>query len=195
MARLFLNHPAVVRSTHPINSFAAIGKHAEYICAEHDENKPGYWPVSKMMALGAKQPIIGCVDSTPGFTTTHWAQYTVGAASRLRKKGEYGVYYRKGDQVNLFLAESRGGCARGFNKFYSTFEERGILTSGTVGDAYSISTTMKEAFEIEEEMLRKNPRFALCDDPWCGKCRFMWEYNRRDLPMFYLRHMLKRLAR
>ena len=67
LARMFLNHPDVVRSAHPVNSFAAIGKHAEYICAEHDETRPGCWPTSRMMDLDAKQPIIGCVDSNPGF--------------------------------------------------------------------------------------------------------------------------------
>ena len=59
----------------------------------------------------------------------------------------------------------------------------------------AICTRMKKAFKIEEEILRKSPRFALCDNPWCGKCRFMWGYNKRDLPMFYLRHLLKRFTR
>ena len=195
LARMFLNHPDVVRSAHPVNSFAAIGKHAEYICAEHDETKPGCWPTSRMMELDAKQPIIGCVESNPGFITVHWAQYLLGLALRMRRKGDYGVYYRKADEVKLFVADHRGGCSLGFGGFYPEYERRGILTSGRVGDAYSICATMRETFEIEEEILKKNPRFALCDDPWCRKCRTLWEYNRRDVPMYYVRHALRRLAR
>ena len=194
LSKLFLSHPDVIRSSHPLTSWAAIGKNAEYICAEHDETKPDIWPVGRMMDLNAKQANIGALKQNVGFETVHWVQYTLGLALRLRRKGDYAVYYRKGDKTELFVAEDRGGCARGFDKLYTFYEEKGIMTSGYVGDADAICVNMKEAFEIELEILRKNPRFVLCDRPFYTKCRTWWTYNRRDIPMYHLRRLLGRVS-
>lgn len=78
-----LSHPKAFRSKHPTNSYVAIGKNAKYIFGNHDENSGSYEPIRKIVELEGKMILIGCVESSPGFTTTHLAEVDLGLHKRI----------------------------------------------------------------------------------------------------------------
>ena len=66
------------RSAHPTNSFVAVGYHSKYIVSGHDVNSPAFSPIGKLIQLNGKCLNVGCIPESPGFTTTHWAEYNLG---------------------------------------------------------------------------------------------------------------------
>jgi aminoglycoside N3'-acetyltransferase len=195
LARLFLEQPDAVRSRHPTNSFVAIGRRAAELMAGHDESASCFEPMGKLLALRGKQLLIGCVDSSPGFTTVHWAQHVLGLSRRSLLKGLFGVRYRKDGELRLFRRRDFGGCSRGFGKLYPDYESAGVLRSGSVGRADSLLIDANEAYRIEHERLSRDPRSVFCDDPLCAFCRGSWWYNKRDMPLFYPRFVLELVLR
>lgn len=195
LARLFLEQQDAVRSRHPTNSFVAIGRRAAEVVAGHDEGASCFEPIGKLLALRGRQILIGCVATSPGFTTVHWAQHTRGLSRRSVLKGLFGVQYRKDGELRLFKRRDFGGCSRGFSKFYSDYVSAGALRSGLVGQAYSILIDANDAYRLEHARLAGDPRSALCDDPLCLFCRGSWWYNKRDMLSFYPRFALRQALR
>lgn len=191
LARLFLEQADAVRSRHPTNSFVAIGRHAAELMAGHDETASCFEPIGKLLERRGKQLLIGCVDSSPGFTTVHWAQHVLGLSRRSVLAGLFGVYYKKDGEVRLFKRRDFGGCSRGFAKLYPEYERAGVLRSGDVGRARSMLIDANEAYRIEHARIATDPRSVLCDDPLCAFCRGSWWYNKRDMPLFYPRFALQ----
>jgi len=66
------------RSRHPTCSFVAIGKNAELVTTGHGPQSPAYEPVRKIIDLHGKMALVGCVSSSPGFTTAHLAESDLG---------------------------------------------------------------------------------------------------------------------
>jgi len=195
LAKLFLRHRDVIRSRHPSSSFAAIGPNAEYICAEHTPDAPPYLPIERLMELDGIMIVMGCIDSSPGFTTVHWAQHQLGLAQQSTRSNRNGVYYNDGDQLHLHQVTAPGGCSNGFWKFYSAYAHAQSLYGGYVGDAYSLAIRARTAYQIDRKILELNPKFALCDDPDCWKCRATWRYNRAEMIWFHLRQKSAKLMR
>jgi aminoglycoside N3'-acetyltransferase len=188
LAKLFLKHPSSIRSRHPSNSFVAIGRYASELLEGHDENSLSFSPIEKLLQLNGKMILIGCVDTSPGFTTVHYAQQKLGLTSRNLLSNKIGVYFERNSQIKLFKRKDFGGCSKGFYKFYSYYINNKKLKSGRFGNANTIVIESNDAFNIEYEILKKNPRFALCDIPDCLSCRGTVLYNKRDMPLFYLKY-------
>jgi aminoglycoside 3-N-acetyltransferase len=188
LAKLFLSHPYCIRSEHPTNSFAAIGKNAELILSDHDKTKSSYFPLQRIMELRGKHMLLGCVDDQNGLASVHLAQENLGLTKRSILSNRMGVLYREGEQINLFRRKDMGGCSRGFFKFYNQFVVNNFLLSGYYGDAYSVLIDAKASYDIVYKTLEKYPRYALCDDPDCFSCRGTWLYNKRDMPSYYFKN-------
>jgi aminoglycoside 3-N-acetyltransferase len=194
LPNLLLETPGRLRSRHPTNSFVAIGARAEEILAGHDERSSSFQPMERLVALGAKQLVIGCVDESPGFTTVHWAQHRLGLSTRSVLRNRVGVYYRRDGEVRLFRRPDIGGCSLGFHKLYPGYARAGLLRQGLVGRASSICIDAAPAYALEEARLRRDPRAVLCDRPLCTFCRGTWLFNKRDMVAFYPRYALHRAA-
>jgi aminoglycoside 3-N-acetyltransferase len=192
-AKALINWPGSQRSMHPTNSFVALGGSARRIIDGHDENATCFFPMEQILKHNGKMVLIGCVNTSPGFSTVHLVQEKLGLASRSLLKGLRGAYFGKGDEVKLFKPKEFPGCSKGFYKFYSHYIYEEKLTVGYVGNAYSISITACDAFDIEYNILRKNPTFALCDKPDCFICRGTILYNLSDMPGFYLLQAPKKI--
>jgi aminoglycoside N3'-acetyltransferase len=82
LPQIVLDHPASVRSKHPTNSFVAIGPNAKAIVQGHDESSTGFFPIKNLIDLGGKLLLVGCVDSSPGFSTVHRVQEDLGLADK-----------------------------------------------------------------------------------------------------------------
>ena len=62
------------------------------------------------------------------------------------------------------------------------------LTSGMVGNAFSVAINARDAFDIEFDLIRDNNKYPLCDDPSCFDCRGTWLYNKRGMFLYYLKY-------
>lgn len=188
-ASAMVNWPGSMRSNHPSNSFVAIGKHANDIIKDHGEKATCFHPMAKLIDHDGKMLLVGCVSESPGFSTVHLAQDHLGLSVKSLFSNKLGVYYRDKDgRVKLFKKKDIPGCSMGFYKFYSYYVKEGMLRTGWVGQAYSVSIKAKAAYEIERELLSTDPKIALCDDPACESCRGSLYYNLSDWPAFYFRY-------
>jgi aminoglycoside N3'-acetyltransferase len=195
LPKLLLETPGRVRSRHPTNSFVAIGARAAELLAGHDERSSSFQPMERLVALGGKQLVIGCVDDSPGFTTVHLAQHRLGLSTRSLLRNRVGVLYARDGETRLFRRPDIGGCSMGFAKLYADYENAGLLRKGRVGRAPSIAIDAAPALALEEDRLRRDPRAVFCDRPLCTFCRGTWWFNKRDMVLFYPRYALHVAAR
>lgn len=189
IANLMLEHKQTKRSTHPTNSFMAIGKQSSYILEGHDENSGTYDPIRKIIKLNGKMIVIGCVHSNPGITTTHLAEIDLGLDRNFFWPSLNKVYYKKNGDVLLFKRKDLGSCSSTYYRFYSHYVYEEALTQGYIGNAYSIMMDAKKAYEIDYNVLKDNPRTTICNNLNCTRCHLRRKDNLRGIPL-YLFHML-----
>lgn len=194
-ANTMLSYPKAIRSTHPTNSYVAIGKHAQYILENHDEKSGAYEPIRKIVELSGKMILIGCAESSPGFTTTHLAEVDLGLHKKIIFPTLNGTYYKKNDEIKLFKRNDLGSCSSTFYKFYGHYVKNELLHQGYVGNAYSVLIDAKKAFDLDIEILKTNPKITLCDNPSCMMCRARRWDNLKDVPMFLIRNIISKIAR
>ncbi len=188
LAKLFLSQPDVVRSRHPTNSMAVIGPQAAEILKNHGPESSCFEPMSELVNRNGKQILIGCSESSPGFTTVHWCQHELGLDTRSLLSGKVGALYEdETGSLKKYIRRDIGGCSMGFAKFYADYQNQKALRSGQVGKALSLAIDAAAALAIERAQIKNNPRYALCDNPSCMFCRGTWFYNKRDWPAYYLR--------
>ena len=188
-ASALLEWPGAIRSSHPCNSFVAIGRLAQVMLAGHDESAPGFWPMKALLEHNGKMLSAGCISSGPGFVTIHWARQELGHTLQNIMRGWWKVFYRKNGEIKLFTVNEINSCSHGFRKFYGHYVEAGKLRAGFVGHAYSALISARDAYAVERPILERNPRAYLCDRPFCYSCRTTWYFNKRDWPGFWLRFL------
>ncbi len=192
-ARAMLKHPQAIRSTHPTNSYVAIGKHAYTLLKDHNEYSTCFLPIDKLITMYGKMILIGCVFDSPGFTTVHCVQEKLGLSSKSILKGLIGVYYEKESRIKLFRRKDFGGCNAGFYKFYGHYVRNEKLICGEVGMAYSIMIQARDAYEIEMNITQSDYTYPLCDNPDCFTCRGTWYYNKTDMIAYYMRKITNKI--
>lgn len=184
-----------LRSKHPMCSYVAIGKYAKVITEGHDHNAPAYEPIRKIVEYQGKNILVGCVESSPGFTTTHLAEQDLGMLKIPMFSSFVKTYYKNNDDYKIFQRTDSGLCSNSFYKFYAHYVKKGILNSGFVGDAYSILAPAKECYKIDTSILRFDKKFNICDSEDC----FMCNINRRDrlhrIPGYIVRFLWKRIKK
>jgi aminoglycoside N3'-acetyltransferase len=190
-ANIMLSHPKALRSQHPTNSYVAIGKYAEYVLDGHDERSGAYDPIRKIIELNGKMILIGCVESSPGFTTAHLAEVDLGLHKRIIFPTLNICYYRadNGD-VKLFKRKDLGGCSFTFYKLYGHYVRKELLHQGYIGKAYSVLIEAQKAYEIDRNVLTRDPKFNICDTPSCFLCRARRWDNLKDMPMYIVRYLI-----
>ena len=177
IANAMLNHPDAECSTHPIQRFVAIGAKAKELMSRHTPESYAYDVLREMTESGYGRNIkIGTDEKVVGVGTTHVA---IGMMDFKQNRPPCGInYYNENNELELFKRDWAGGCGVGFNKFIPLYRERGaILREGYIGKAPSKITDMAHTLAIELEILKKNPRFFLCDNPACADCRLTWEFS------------------
>lgn len=184
-----------LRSSHPTCSYVAIGKHAKYIVEDHDERSPAYEPVRKIVELNGKNVLVGCVATSPGFTTTHLAESDLGHLQTLPVFPWLNktYYYDKNGDIKIFKRKDPGLCSNSFYKFYSLYVKNGILQTGNIGGAYSIIAPAKECFEIERQTLSTDKKFNICGSKDCWTCNARRWDRIHYAPIFILRKLFNKL--
>lgn len=184
-----LAHPQAKRSRHPVCSFVAIGKNASQIVAGHGPESPSYEPIRRVIERRGKMLLVGCVASSPGFTTTHLAEYDLGLHRRIIMPWLSNVYYvDETGTTRLFRMRDGGLCSRSFVKFYSLYVENRILRTGHVGHAYSALVPASEAYDVDKSKLAMEPRFNVCVSPDCFVCNMRRWDRIHHAPLFLWRN-------
>jgi aminoglycoside 3-N-acetyltransferase len=187
LSNVVFSHTGAKRSRHPTNSFIALGAKAESIICDHSESSLCYSPIGKLIEADAKMILIGCTEDSPGFTTVHYNQELLGITKRSWFAGMYKCQHRKTDgSVGVFVRNDFGGCSAGFGKFYDDYRAAGILREGSVGQARAYCIDAQSAFKVENEILTKNKKYFLCENPECISCRVGWKFNKTDIFKFLL---------
>jgi aminoglycoside N3'-acetyltransferase len=189
LANAMIRHPRMHRSRHPIQKFVAIGRLAERLMREHTPESGGYDVLLRMTKMGGRHLKLGANRKIPGVGTGHIAQNLLGFRQRL---GRRGVMYRDRDgEERLFEANWAGGCSRGFSNFLPLYEKHGaIVARGRIGAAEAMITEMEKTLEAELEVLSREPRFFMCDNPWCYSCRASWEFSKKTPRWFLLKYVI-----
>jgi aminoglycoside N3'-acetyltransferase len=191
-SNVMLSHPSAIRSKHPMNSYVAIGKNARFIVENHDENQSAYEPIKKLIELDGKMLLIGCAGTSPGFTTTHLAEVELGLHRRIIFPWLNVCYFLKEDgEMALFRRWDLGGCSSTFYKLYSYYVKKEILKQGYIGNAYTLIANAREAFDIDLEVLSKDPKLNICDNSNCTMCRVRRWDNLKDIPLFLAKKIVK----
>lgn len=194
-ANLMLKHTDAIRSTHPTNSYVGIGKHATYILENHNEDSGAYDPIRKIIELNGKMILIGCAGTSPGFTTTHLAEVDLGLHKRIIWPTLNGGLYYKEGQVRVFKRKDLGSCSSTFYRFYGFYIKEELLEQGYIGNAYSLLIDAQKAYDIDHAILRDNPKITICNEKSCMLCRARRWDNLKDLPLFFMRQVLKIITR
>jgi aminoglycoside 3-N-acetyltransferase len=188
-----LQYPGAVRSHHPTNSYVAIGKNANLILDGHDHTAMSYSPMEKLIDLEGKMIIIGCIESSPGFTTVHFAQEKLGLTKKTLLKNLLGTGFELDGERKKFYRSDLGGCSAGFSRFYAHYLNQGALGSMKIGGADSLIIKAKAAYEIEYELIENDNKALLCTSDTCFTCRATWWFNLSDVLPFLYYSVLKKL--
>ena len=186
-SNLMLKHTKAKRSTHPTNSYVAIGRFANELITTHTEISGAYDPIEKIIELNGKMLLIGCVDTSPGFTTTHFAEVELNLHKRIIFPFLNKVLYLKNGKKYLFKRKDLGSCSSTFYKLYAYYVLNKILKQGTIGNAYTILVNAKDAYNIDKNVLMKNPKITICDNKNCFTCRTRRWDNIKDSPLYIMR--------
>jgi aminoglycoside 3-N-acetyltransferase len=173
------------RSSHPTNSMVGIGRDAASLLDDHDETSTCFAPMRLLIEADAKMLLIGCIDSSPGFSTVHLVYEDLGLATKSLVGGLDGAYYDRDGERRWFSKGDVPGCSMGFGHLYPLYRERGVMSSSDVGDAASLLIGCRDAYEIERAAIERDPKIALCDDPDCLSCRGTKFFNVSDMFPFY----------
>jgi len=193
MTSLLLTHPAALRSAHPTHSFVAVGPQAAAIVANHTPLTACFEPLRRVMAIGGKSLLVGCVSESPGFSTVHLAQFDLGLTRRHYLRLAYHVKLRGADgQPTFFSGIESPGCSYGFGRFYSDYVIDENFNLGRVGDAWSISVDAARAYAVEHARLAADPTYAHCTRATCVRCRILSGYNLWAAPAAILRNVVTR---
>lgn len=196
LPQLMLDDPRSLRSRHPTCSVVAIGKDAAKFVDGHDHSAAAYLPIQRLVDCNGKMLLIGCVSSSPGFTTAHLAEQSLGMGWRYIWPSANKCYFLTDDNKKaIFRRPDPGFCSQSFTKFYSLYVSEQVLRAGFVGGAYSIQVPAQKAFQIESAALKKNPKFNVCDDANCRLCNTQrWDRLHR-VAIFFGQRLVRRLAR
>ena len=188
LANEMLKHRQVVRSKHPVQKFAAIGKLAKELCENHTDESYAY-DILRIIALkGGKNLKIGGDVQVPGVGTTHVA---IGLLRIRQRRPLLGVYFMKNGKKTFFRRDWAGICEPSLLKFYPFYEKNGnIISRGKVGNADSMLSSMAGTLKTEYDILKKNPSFLDCGDPFCIDCQLNWQYGRGTKIGFILKALL-----
>lgn len=161
-------HPAAVRSVHPMAAVAAVGKNAKAICSAHWKAELAHGkdtPYTRIADLGGWVLLLG-VDQDRN-TTLH----TVEELLRL-------PYLKTTDEKTFDTPEGKvtkswpffPGPHRDFIGIDALLRASGKMKVGRLGKAVARLIRSRDLIDLLVEEGRRNPAWALCDNPACADC-------------------------
>lgn len=156
--------PGSLRSLHPVNSFAAVGKKSKEVCGNVGINCYGYNSVfDRLYKLKAKMLFFGC--SMRHMTLKHHLEQMVGLPY-VYMKAYFTPAYKEGKPLKLpFLAVVRYLNGKVENNDCSQFKDhllqRDMLRTLKIGNADVVLTSVVDAFDEGYSILQQDPCYFL----------------------------------
>lgn len=165
-AELFWRQPGVVRSTHPGGSFAAVGPHAEAVCAPQPLSPPHGpdSPPGRVHRLGGQVLLLGVEHSES--TTLHVAESLADVPYSIEHPT---VVVVDGVPSKVPIAET-DHCCRGFRQMDAWLDARGLQRRGKVGNAEARLAESRDLVAIGTARLAADPLVFLCVGGSCDEC-------------------------
>jgi aminoglycoside 3-N-acetyltransferase len=183
----FLDDPRSVRSDHPTSSYVGIGPLAETILRDRDSAAMSYTPIGKMVALGAKNLMLGTVDKDNAPMCFHYAQEQLGITKTEPSAGWTQSYVElEGAKRTLFTRDDVGGCSRGAHNLYGKLLAAGAMRVGLVGNSTSALIDGRTSLDIIRKTLQVQRQLVLCEDQWCMSCYGRWSNVGIRVLWFYI---------
>jgi aminoglycoside 3-N-acetyltransferase len=168
LTKAVANHPSAARSIHPLADVAAIGNYAGAICRDHWKAELAHGPetpYTRIAELNGWVLLLG-VDQDRN-TTLH----TVEELLRLS-------YLQTTDEKTFDTPEGAvtkswplfPGPHRNFIGIDSTLRAGGKMNVGNIGTAVARLIRSRDLIDAVLEEGRRNPAWALCDNPKCADC-------------------------
>jgi aminoglycoside 3-N-acetyltransferase len=162
------NDGRAIRSSHPTNSYAAIGGKADYLLGDHNHESAAYSPYSRLADIDGKILIIGLNYRLIGIR--HEAQSRAGLLSRIPPYTG-ALFFDESGVERVFVRRDLGGCVARLPDMIENLKEAGIVTEGSVGRARAVVVPARESLDIMTDLLQRNPERYLCDSARCLWCR------------------------
>ncbi len=160
-------------SNHPTHSFVGYGTKVIPILQMHNETKSCFFPISELCRMeDFSMLLLGCLDTSPGFSTVHATQYQLGLSQlhilRYLIKWDY---EENGTEKNKTAIEFPG-CSKSFGKFYDFYREDNNLVEGQWGKtSFIFIQSARKAMEVEHKILKTKPKFIQCNQAFCFSCK------------------------
>lgn len=184
-----LHYPGVYRSSHPVQSFCAIGHLAKSLTETFTVKSLPYEFLEKIASLGAKNLKIGPDDKVVGVGTTHIAICRLGFWQKQIPKG---IYYYNGNKLTWFDQYWADGCRRGFANLAHYYNNGGIIAKGNIGETTATITDMAKTLSIEYELFSKDPTAFMCNRKDCVYCSFTWKNSKYSFLDCFLENIKKK---
>jgi aminoglycoside 3-N-acetyltransferase len=182
LANSLIGFPGAVRSSHPVQKFALLGKDASELARHHGPDSYAYEVLKRMCETDGKNLKIGTDEKVPGVGTTHVA---IGLSELRQKRFRLGVrYIDDGGVTRFFWINWSGGCMDAFNQLVPLYYKHpgAVIGEGRVGRAPARLTSMSETLRVElAEISRDVSSFLRCGSEACVMCALTWESARDGL--------------
>lgn len=162
------DHPAAVRSIHPLACVAAIGGAAEAICKDHWEAETSHTqntPYVRIAERGGYVCLLG-VDQDRN-TTLHTAEALL-RLPYLSTTQPHTFATPKGEVTRTWPLFP--GPHRDFIGLDGLLRESGKMRIGKIGSAVVRLIKSQDLIDLAVEAGRRNSAFALCENPNCPDC-------------------------
>lgn len=156
-AQTVLEHPRSARGYHPLNSFAAVGRRAEWL-VEAQTPRDVYAPLKRLCEADGCVLLMG-VDLT-GATIIHHAEQLAGRTPFVRWALD-----AKGNEMPVLA----GSCSDGFGIFSKMLAP--YARTAEVGQSRWVCYNARDIVRVCREAILVNPMITHCGDPECARCR------------------------
>jgi aminoglycoside 3-N-acetyltransferase len=166
---LVLRAPGAIRSTHPVESVAAIGPHARALVRPHPIDDPmgPRSPWARAVALDARIVLLGV--GLERCSIVHHAERLFGGYA-LARPYLVPALDEAGERTYVEV-DGGSACSEGFPALEPELHAHGVLEEATVGHARTRLLGSRATVEIAIERLRRETTALLCTRPGCASCR------------------------
>jgi len=171
IATTMLELEGVVRSRHPVTSWAGLGPRARELLWDHplDDPEGPEGPLGRALRAGGQVLLLG-VDHDAN-TTVHLAECLLDMPHLEILPDRYPTVDASGNRVWRAVRRTTK-CSDGFVKLGPHLRASGSVRQGTVGNAPALLVAMRDVVRVAATLLASDPTALLCDDPTCVHCPF-----------------------
>ena len=186
---LFMEEADCQRSSHPTNSFVAVGPKSSYYLQGHDYQAEAYEPVRKAISNNTKLLVFGCLRTSPGFTTTHVAEIDTGISKRMIAPWLACANFTLGNKTKVFRRKHGSCCSKAYSNYYANYIEENLLRTSRFGSTSAITGNAQDLYNSDTKAMIQDPSITVCRDPACSSCN-AFRYDRLHRIPSFLFHRL-----